>query len=112
MLAKIASPPAVTAAKGALERHQTRSLSNTPTNLGSIEKSPRVEKPWGGLLTVDPTDTLIITYDGTERGLAKLLEALLVQYPNPPPPPALGREIKPGTTTQILNNSFTEVNND
>lgn len=84
MLAKIAGPPAAATAKGALERHFKQVLSYTPTKSLARKKSPRVEKPWGGLLTVDPTDTRIITYDGTERGLAKLLGAELVQYPNPP----------------------------
>lgn len=61
-----------------------QNLSNTPTKFGAIVKSPRLEPPRSNLPTVDPTDTRISTYDGTERGLAKLLGAELVQYPNPP----------------------------
>ena len=83
MSAKIAGPPAAATAKGAQERHMTQNLSNTPTKFFAIVKSPRAEKPCGGLPTVDPTDTRIGTYGGIERGLAKLLGAELVQYPNP-----------------------------
>jgi len=96
MVAKIAGPTAVAAAKGALERHMKQNLSNTAINSGATLNLPRVENPGRDLPTVDPTDTRIGTYDGKDRGLAKLLGALLVQNPNPPPPPAWSGEINPG----------------
>ena len=62
-----------------------QNLSNTPIDSISSAKSPQVENLnclWGDMETVSGIDPRIGIYSRTERGLAKLLGAELVHYPN------------------------------
>jgi len=98
MLAKIAGPPAAVTAKGALERDCKQVLSYTPTKSLARKKSPRVEKTWGGLPTVNPTDSRISTYDGTNRGLARLLGNFLPSMNADPPATSSQKRAPPNIT--------------